>query len=310
MESRLSKIIVIGSVNMDLMVRCPAIPRPGETVLGEELWMIPGGKGANQAAAAARLGSECHFVGTRGDDDFGRRAADTLAEAGVNIEYLRVATEAATGAALITLDPAGENAICVAPGANRQVLPEDVDRALPILRTAEVCLLQMEIPLKTNLHAIRVCGELGVTTVLDAAPAVADPPAGLFNVDVLTANLSEAEMLTGLSGDGSEAHARAMIGALASRGLDQVVLKLGERGVLAFADPDYSRLEAHKMEVVDSTAAGDAFNAALGVWLAAGHDLFSAVRRANAAGALACTKLGALPAMPRAEEVKRLLQPD
>ena len=137
-----------------------------------------------------------------------------------------------------------------------------------------------------------------------------DPPAGLFGVDVLTANLSEAEMLTGLSGDGSEEHARAMIGALATRGLDQVVLKLGEGGALAFADPDYSRAEAHRIEVVDSTAAGDAFNAALGVWLAAGHDLFSAVRRANAAGALACTKLGAMPAMPTADEVRRFLEPD
>jgi ribokinase len=302
-----SRVLVVGSINMDLVVRCPHIPQPGETVLGESMDLIPGGKGANQAVAAARLGAECHFVGTRGDDDFGRAAAETLADAGVNIEYLRTTTEARTGAAMITLDPDGQNAITVASGANRLVRPQDVDRALPALRKADVCLLQMEIPLETNLHAIRLCADHGVTTVLDAAPAVADPPADLFRADVLTANLSEAETLTGLPAHNGEPAARRMIDALARRGLRRIVLKLGELGCLVYDQPDCRMIDAHRVDVVDTTAAGDAFNAALGVYLARKHDLFAAARRANAAGALACTKLGAMPAMPDQHALDQIL---
>jgi ribokinase len=307
-QDQSARIVVIGSINMDLVARCSSIPKPGETVLGDELRQIPGGKGANQAVAAARLGAEVYMVGAVGGDVFGRRALEELRAAGVNTDQVRTIDSASTGVALIAVNSAGENAITVAPGANRCVNTEDVERALPLLRAADVCLLQLEIPVEADFRAIRICRELGVTTVLDAAPALPDPPDDLFRTEVLTANLAEAETLTGISGDGSESHARSMIAALSERGLKRVVLKLGDRGSLAYDDPDYSMMEADRVEVVDATAAGDAFNAALGVYLARRHSLFSAQRRANAAGALACTKLGAMPAMPTAEQVDRRLQ--
>lgn len=304
------KLAVIGSINMDLVVRAPSIPRPGQTVIGDELRTIPGGKGANQAVAAARLGAECSFIGAVGDDPFGRRMIDELSGARVDTQYVRQVTSAATGAALITVDPSGVNAICVAGGANRLVSPEDVDRAVPVLRTVEVCLLQLEIPLETTLHAIRVCRDLGIMSVLDATPAMPNPPEALFGAGVFTSNLDEAIALTGIEGDRSETHTRALIQALKEKGCGRVVLKLGERGASVFDEPEVRTISPHEVEVVDTTAAGDAFNAALGVALASKCDLFAAARRANAAGALACTVFGAMPAMPTQRALKELLEPD
>lgn len=300
-------VVVIGSINIDLVVRAPSIPAPGETILGDELRTLPGGKGANQAVAAARLGARCHFVGAVGDDTHGRRMIDELNSAGVNTEHVRRHTDAATGAALITIDSEGNNAITVAAGANRLVAPEDVDRAENVIRGADVCLLQLEIPLETNLRAIHLCREFGTTTVLDAAPAVPDPPDELLAVDVLTANLGEAEVLTGRPSSAESDRARVLIARLADRNCKQIVLKLGHRGAIARAKPDVRDFEPFRVDVVDTTAAGDAFNAALGVAIASHCDLFTAVRRANAAGALACTTLGAMPAMPTREALEALL---
>jgi ribokinase len=293
-------VVVVGSINMDLVVRAPAIPRPGETVLGDELQMFPGGKGANQAVGVARLGTPCRMVGRVGADDFGHRMREALRAGGVDVDYAQPTPDTATGTALIVLSAAGENAICVAGGANRCLAPADVDAAADAISSAAVCLLQLEIPPDTVRYTIGRCREWGVMTVLDAAPAAANPPDWLFDVDVLTANRSEAALLTGREADTTD-DPRTLAAALHERGAKHVVLKLGAGGAWASDGRREVALAPHKVRVVDTTAAGDAFNAALGARLAAGADLFDAARYANAAGALACTVMGAFPSMPTAE---------
>ena len=301
-------VVVVGSINMDLVVRAPAIPRPGETVLGDELQMFPGGKGANQAYGVARLGTPCGMVGRIGADDFGHRMREALRAGGVDIDHVQQTPDTATGTALIVLSAAGENAICVAGGANRRLAPADVDAAAEAIRSAAVCLLQMEIPPETVRHTIGRCREWGVMSVLDAAPAAANPPDWLSEVDVLTANQSEAALLTGRTPGDRDLEPAQLARELGDRGSGRIVLKLGAAGALVCDQDRREHLPAHRVRVVDTTAAGDAFNAALGAKLATGADLFTAVRYANAAGALACTVMGAFPSMPDAGQVEDLLR--
>ncbi len=302
-------IVVVGSINMDLVVRVPHAPRAGETVIGRDLATIPGGKGANQAVAAARLGSSVAIVGRVGDDDFGDRMRTTLAGAHVDTRHVTVTEGAATGVALISVDVRGENAIAVSGGANRRLSPADVDAAAEIFSSARVCLLQLEIPLETVLHAIRVCRSAGVETILDAAPAPDDPPAELFAADILSPNLAEAEALAREPAAGHR-EAKALAAALAARGARQVVIKLGEHGALYYDGERFEHVPELRIMPVDTTAAGDAFTAALAVARARGDSLSEAVRLANAAGAAACLKFGAQPSLPTMREVVRLIQAD
>ncbi|GMV95822.1 MAG: ribokinase [Phycisphaerae bacterium] len=303
-SSRQPRIVIIGSVNMDLVVRASHVPAPGETVLGGAFATIPGGKGANQAVGVARLGAEAVMVGRVGDDAFGRRLLAGLRENGVETSFVRETPETPSGIALIVVGDDGQNAITVAGGANARVSPADVDAARPALGGARVCLLQLELPVETVLHAIELCRRLGVETILDPAPAPVGAPEALFQVDVLTPNESEAALLTGLSGS---AEPRRIAEALVARGAGGVVLKRGADGAYVFAPPTAGEVPGFAVQVVDSTAAGDAFTAALAVARAAGQPLESAVRFANAAGALACTKLGAQPSLPTLADVNALL---
>ena len=304
-------IVVIGSINTDLIVPIARLPWPGETLAGDELTIAFGGKGANQAVAAARLGADVAMVGRVGRDDFGDRQRAALAKEGIDVRHVR-RTPAATGTALILLQPGGENSIVLSPGANAHVMPADVDSALPVLRRADAVLLQLEIPLVTVRHALRRCREIGVTTVLDPAPA---PPATTpaksagkskwpFAADVLTPNQTEAAALLGRPTAMPDATAAALIAA----GATNVVLKLGELGSLhADATGVYTHVGAFPVNPVDTTAAGDAFTAALAVARAEGRAWPDALRFANAAGALACATLGAQPSLPTRRAVGRIV---
>lgn len=301
-------VVVIGSVNMDLVVRAPHVPRPGETVLGHDFSTIPGGKGANQAVAAARLGADCRFVSRVGDDAFGQRLLASMKAVGVNCDHVSVTEAVATGVALIVVDELGENAICVAGGANTKLSVEDIEAAKPLIASAKVCLLQLEIPLETACYAIRMAKSLGVEVIVDCAPAP-DPatvPQSLFEADILTPNETEAQILTGEPASGKR-EAKFVAAALVERGARNVVLKLGEKGSLCFDGVRFDHVPPFKIKPVDTTAAGDAFSAALAVSRAKGMSLPEAVLYANAAGAAACLKFGAQPAMPSAEEIRTLM---
>jgi ribokinase len=309
-------VVVIGSLNVDLISRTDRIPAPGETVSGSDLLTLPGGKGANQAVAAARLatarGPRVYMVGRVGDDDAGGRLVAGLRADGVDASHVRVTRGVATGCALILVDGRGENSIVVSPGANGRVTPADVDAAVPVLRGAAVVLLQLEIPLATVRHAIGVCRKLGVPTVLDPAPVPRGGlPRALFASTFLTPNQVESlHLATMIPAPGAKV---SDVGGIATklhaRGAATVVLKLGARGAaVATRGGELTVVRPYRVRVVDSTAAGDAFNGALAVALAEGKSLPEALRFANAAGALCCTRRGAQPALPTRAEVERLLR--
>ena len=300
-RARAGPIVVIGSINMDLVARTPALPRAGETILGSELLTIAGGKGANQAVAAARIADgrvDVHLIGRVGGDDFGNALRAGLKGNGVDTGRVRVSDGVASGVAMILVDAKGENSIVVTPGANAEVTPADVDAAEPLLRGASVVVMQLEIPPATVRHALKLCRRLGVYTIIDPAPAPAKPLQ--LAADLVTPNETEAAMLTG--------SARDPAAALLKRGADAVVLKLGAKGSLLATAEGALRVAPFKVKVVDSTAAGDAFTGALAVAHALSVPLPEALRMANAAGALCCTKLGAQPALPTRREVERLMR--
>ena len=310
-SSRSRPIVVIGSINTDFVHRVPRLPGPGETVTAAGFDVLPGGKGANQAVAAARLGARVSMVGRVGFD-LGFGVLDRFEREGIDTRHVRRTSGVPTGQAQIFVDPNGENCIVVSPGANAHVSAADVDAAAPLLRSAAVVLLQLEIPLVTVRHALSLCRRLGVPTVLDPAPVPPKgPPRALFAADYLTPNQPEALQLTGRQ------HSRGVrlsdpkpvATALHSRGANTVILKLGARGAaIAAGDGRFQIVRPFRVRVTDSTAAGDAFNAAFAVALADGMSLKDAVRFANAAGALCCTKQGAQPALPTRSAVERLLR--
>jgi len=299
-------VVVVGSVNMDLVVSAPEIPAPGQTVLGSDFKTISGGKGANQAVAAARLGARVAVVGRVGEDAFGQSLREGFTCASVDCGHLRDTAGVASGVALIVVAESGQNAICVAAGANARVGPDDVERAADLIAKARVCVVQLEIPLETAVRAVAIARRHGVGVVLDPAPAPEALPDELFAVDVLTPNESEAARLLGLEGGAVDPDVIAR--CLRERGAGAVVLTLGETGCLACDSGGSLRVGAHAVEVVDTTAAGDAFTGALAVALAEGRCLREGVAFANAAGALACTRFGAQPSLPTRPAVVSLLE--
>jgi ribokinase len=300
-------VVIVGSINMDLVVKTERIPQPGQTVLGGEFSTIPGGKGANQAVAVARLGEPSVLIARVGDDAFGRQLTAGLPRARVKADRVMVTPAVSTGVALIVVDQMGENAICVAPGANHKLAPEDIDASESALASAKVCLMQLEIPIPTVLRTIELCRRHEVQTILDVAPARADLPREILQADIISPNANEAELLTGEPTGTHAREAKAVAAALIAAGARCVVLKLGASGALAFDGDQFHHVPGHKIPVVDTTAAGDAFTAALAVACARGESLPHAIRYANAAGALACTKFGAQSSMPFAAEVNNLL---
>ncbi len=301
-----ASLTVVGSLNMDLVTRSPRIPQPGETIIGSDFHTVPGGKGANQAVAAARLGARTSMVGRVGCDAFAEQLLDNLAAAGVDHRFVLRNSEAATGVALIVVDDAGQNSIVVASGANMRLSPADVDAAAAAISPADVLLLQLESPLETVTRAAQMAHAHGASVILNPAPARPLPAELLALVDVLAPNENETALLTGLPvGDMAEAEVAAM--ALLDLGVGNVILTLGERGALLARGGKTERFPAFDVSPVDTTGAGDAFMAGLAVALAEGKALAEAVRWGNAAGALATTKLGAQSSLPTRQDVGNLL---
>lgn len=300
------KIVVIGSSNTDMVIRTPRIPRPGETVLGGEFFMAPGGKGANQAVAAARAGGEVHFVARVGDDVFGQQSLDGFVSDGIHIDLILRDKDAPSGVALIIVGPDGENCIAVASGSNSRLGVADVRLAKPVITSADIVLMQLESPLETVREAAEIAASAGVPVVLNPAPARALNDELLKRVTYLTPNETEAEILTGITLIKKSDLAKAAE-ALLAKGIKAVLITLGSKGVYVATREKKEVMPAFKVIPVDTTAAGDAFNGALVVALAEGRPLLEAARFANAAAALATTKMGAQPSLAGRDDIEKLL---
>lgn len=303
--STASAIIVLGSTNTDLVVRSPRLPRPGETILGGEFYQAAGGKGANQAIAAARAATApVTFVAALGNDAFGNSALAGFQQENLDARYVRVISGAHSGVALILVDERGENMISVASGANWLLAPEDIDRVPDeVFASAQVFLTSLETPLPTVLHGLRRARQHGLVTILNPAPAdraIVDSQA-LELVDVLTPNEHEAAALTGVELSNNDA-VLAAARVLQSLGTKKVIVTLGDRGSVVVEERAHW-IDAERVEAVDATAAGDAFNGALAARLAEGSSLASAAQWAGCAAALAVTRRGAQPSLPHRREI-------
>ncbi|HEX3134557.1 MAG TPA: ribokinase [Planctomycetota bacterium] len=305
-NSSTPRIVVVGSINLDLVVRCSALPRPGQTLTGDDLHEHGGGKGANQAVAAARLGARTTLIGRVGDDGAGQRLRACLATEGVAVPGDLISEKVSSGTAIIAVERGGENHILLVPGANALLTPSDVEHHAGCIRSAQVLLLQLEIPTSTVIAAARIARTAGVRVLLDPAPAPLHFDPALFVVDLLSPNRSEAEALVGRP----LSTITAVTGAareLVARGAGAVVITLGADGAVLCVDGKASHLPTFSVNAVDATAAGDAFKAALAVRWAEGAPLDEAVRFALAAGALAASRAGAQPSLPRRHEVDALI---
>jgi ribokinase len=300
------RVLVVGSSNTDMIIRVPRIPRPGETVLGGEFAMAPGGKGANQAVAAARAGGRVTFVARIGDDLFGREALEGFGRDGIDTRFVLTTPGAPSGIALITVDERGENCISVASGANALLSAADVERAGEAFAPADIVLLQLESPLETVAAAAREAAKRGVPVILNPAPARDLGDDLLRLITVLTPNELEAELLTGMAVR-DERSAREAALRLRGRGPGTVVVTLGERGVYALSEGFDGPAPAFRVRALDTTAAGDVFNGALAVALAEKRPLPEALRFAQAAAAMSVSRPGAQPSAPARAEIEALL---
>ncbi|MBN1419452.1 MAG: ribokinase [Planctomycetes bacterium] len=302
----MGSIAVVGSINMDLVVRAERFPRPGETVRGEDVAFLPGGKGANQAVAAARLGGRVAFVGAVGDDPFGSTLLENLRREGIDAGGVERREGTSSGIALITLDRSGENHIVLSPGANGCVRPADVEARSEMIRAAGLLLLQLEIPMETVRAAAAIARGAGRSVCLNPAPAAPLPPDLASAADILVLNETEAEVALGRPGAAEDAIAAAE-DVRRKTGARVAALTLGARGAAVAIDGRAAIARGFPVEAVDTTAAGDAFVAAFALEVSRGANPFAAARFANAAGALAVTRLGAQPSLPRRDDVERFL---
>ncbi|HET6946370.1 MAG TPA: ribokinase [bacterium] len=298
------RLAVVGSLNTDLVIKSRRRPERGETVTGGVFATFPGGKGANQAVAASRLGAQVAMVGAIGEDAFGRQLREGLERDRIDTRHVTTVAGEASGVALITVDPRGQNTIVVAPGANWRLTPQHVEAAREVIASSAVLLLQLEIPLESVVRAAELARDAGCRVILDPAPA---PPAPLPErllplVDVINPNEVEAKVLTGISVQ-DEQGARAAAERLLAMGCRAAVIKLGPRGAfvagaLTAGDTTRQTVPGIPVDAVDTTAAGDAFAGALGVAVANGRAILDAVRLANVVGAISVTRMGAQPSMP------------
>ena len=301
----MADVFVQGSINQDFVLKVERRPKPGETVTNAELSTHNGGKGANQAAAAALLGVSVAFLGRVGDDEFGEPLIRALADKGIDASLIERVSDASTGAAFITVTPDGENAITVAPGANRHLTPEDVDAASDAIQDARVLVAQMEIPVDTVLRAVEIAAEKGTRPLVNLAPPFEVPRELLERLDPLVVNEHEAAFLLGNSVEGVEG-ALSAAPELLALGPRSAVITVGEAGAVLADGESTEHLPAPKVDVVDTTGAGDAFVGALAVKLAHEAPLEEAVAYAVRAGAAAVTKEGAQGALPTPEVVETL----
>lgn len=298
-----SKIIVVGSANMDMVVKTTHIPMPGETVLGGTFLMNPGGKGANQAVAAARLGGKVAFITKIGGDVFGSQSTQIFEKEEINTSGILLDRDAPSGIALITVDEAGENCIVVAPGANANLNAEDVVSKLKGYHAAKIILLQLEISMNTVEAAVKYAHDRDMVVMVNPAPVNSKIQALFPFIDILTPNEKEAEMLSGIMITDIET-AKLAAEEIYKRGVKQVVVTLGKRGAIIVNEEGAQHIAAPEVTPVDTTAAGDVFNGAMTVYLAEGRSLYESVSFACKAAAIAVTRLGAQSSIPYCNEVE------
>jgi len=296
-------ILVIGSSNTDMVVKADRLPAPGETILGGTFLMTAGGKGANQAVAATRLGGDVVFIVKVGDDIFGRQAIQSFKEEGIDTNYAITDPVNPSGVALITVDAKAENCIVVASGANAYLTPGDLYKAEHQIKNASLILMQLEIPLETVEYVAEIAAQNNVKLILNPAPACALSDELLSKVSVITPNQKETEMLTGVKIVDKES-AQTAAELLAEKGIETVIITMGANGALVFHASHFDWVPAPVVNAVDTTAAGDVFNGALAVAISEGKNLEEAVLFANTAAALSVTKMGAQASAPTKQEVE------
>ena len=300
-------VLVVGSANMDMVVGTLRFPRPGETVLGHSFAMFPGGKGANQAVACAKLGGNVTFIGRMGKDVFRDRLCASMRKDGVKLKRVTIDHSLPTGIAVITVDHSGQNQIMVASGSNMALLPSDIDRHKAAFNEARVLLVQLETPLPAVQHAIMLAKKRKLTVILNPAPGRRLPKPLLRMVDYLTPNESELSVLTGLAVRGVPSAEHAARKLLAG-GVKNVIVTLGAKGCMAVTADGSRIFPSCRVKAVDTTAAGDAFNGALALGFAAGLSLEATVPFANGVAALSVTRMGAQSSMPTMKEVRTFLR--
>lgn len=300
-------IVIIGSSNTDLIIKTSRIPAPGETIIGGEFVTAAGGKCANQAVAAARLGADVTFIARIGKDDFGDRSIENFKRENINVKYSIRDKATPSGIAIIIVDREGENSIVVASGSNWKLTPANLVNATPLIKKAGVLLMQLETPLDCVTCAAKIAHEAGVMTILNPAPARSLSNALLKMITILTPNESEASLLSGIDVK-DEASAQCAAEVIRKKGVKTVIITMGSKGSLLVSENIVKKIPTKKIKAIDTTAAGDAFNGALAYSLAQGRALEKAVYFANHVGALSATKMGAQPSLPTVREVERFMK--
>ena len=302
------RIVVMGSLNIDLVVQAPRIPKPGETIIGaSDLQRIPGGKGANQEYGAAKLGADVALVGRVGNDMFVERLIKNLGKVGIDIRHVTRDSRASTGVAIIVVEESGQNSIVVSSGANKHVSPKDVSQAEEVIRSANLLLLQLEIPLAAVYKAAQLAQHHGVRIVLNPAPAQPLPADLLLMMDIHIPNETETTILSGYYVDADDGIKKATA-ELRQSGVKIIIMTRGSRGSILITENEVTNFPAFPIKPVDTTAAGDAFVSSFAVAFAEGKSLHDAVRFGNAAGALTSMKLRAQPSMPNRMELESFIQ--
>jgi ribokinase len=305
LESSSPNIVVCGSINMDLVVRCASLPTPGETIAAQSASEVCGGKGANQAVAAAKAGGRVQMIGRVGSDAFANRLMSNLVEQGIDADHVLRTADCTSGLAVVAVERSGQNLILLVAGANGRVSEADVRSDRAIIKSADALLLQLEIPTSTVIAAIRIAKQAGVRCILDPAPVAVDWDDELLAVDLVCPNETEAAAITGMTIHTiADAHEAAK--QLQRRGSKNVAITLGEKGVALLTESAFHHVEAISVQAVDTTAAGDAFAGALGVYWAQTNDLVESVRYANIAGAIAATRHGAQPSLATRQEIEAM----
>jgi ribokinase len=296
------KILVVGSSNTDMVIRTNKFPVPGETILGGKFIMNAGGKGANQAVAAARLGGKVTFVGKIGDDIFGKQAVQQLSDEGINVDFVAVDSNNPSGVALITVDQKGENSIVVAPGSNGTLSPADFDKALTELIESEYVLMQLEIPIPSVEHIARIAVSKNKKVILNPAPAAVIQDDLIKNIYIITPNETEAEIMTGIK-VANEVSALKAAKIIHEKGAEIVIITMGAGGAFFLIEEESGIVPVPKVDAVDTTAAGDTFNGALAVALSEGKTIREAIVFANQAASISVTRFGAQSSVPFRKEL-------
>lgn len=295
-------ILVIGSSNTDMVIKCEHLPAPGETILGGNFFMNAGGKGANQAVAAARLNGDVTFIAKVGNDVFGKQAIELFNKEKINTEYVFIDEKNPSGIALINVDAKGENSITVAQGANGNLLIDDIKPLDHVIEQADIILAQLEIPIETIEHVATIAKQYNKTFILNPAPASSLSDELLNKISIITPNEKEAAMLTGIEINSID-NAKQAAQILSSKGIKTIIITLGEDGALLYQNNQFNLIATNKVNAVDTTAAGDVFNGALAVALSEKKSIVDAVRFANIAASISVTRLGAQASAPHRFEL-------